>query len=272
MNLMTNRPVLARRAVCATAIGVFVASASASAVADNIDCCCANVAGGGECHSDISVELCDELDQSPNRICRPIALGACKDCCNCPEACALNCDDNNPCTDDSCMDGGCLHVNNTDSCDDNNACTDNDLCSGGTCSGTLACDDGLGCTTDTCDPAAGCMHSDTCTGGAECCGDDCCSGPCHACVNDLCIPDQCEYLWLGCRPCQNGECVLDTNACDPAQCMECGLTTGLCAETQLASMPTRTATLTSATSRPSRTCSPAEALRISRWFDWPAGP
>src|SRR5207253_2854691 len=35
-----------------------------------------------------------------------------------------NCNDGNPCTDDSCNPTtGCVHTNNTASCDDGNACT-----------------------------------------------------------------------------------------------------------------------------------------------------
>jgi hypothetical protein len=49
----------------------------------------------------------------------------------------LNCNDNNPCTDDSCNAAtGCAHTNNTASCDDGNACTASDVCGGGVCSGT----------------------------------------------------------------------------------------------------------------------------------------
>src|SRR5262249_36416696 len=64
---------------------------------------------------------------------------------------APNCNDNNPCTDDSCDPAtGCKHVNNTAPCNDGNACTTNDTCSGGTCVGGPApnCNDGNPCTDD----------------------------------------------------------------------------------------------------------------------------
>ncbi len=44
-----------------------------------------------------------------------------------------DCDDGNPCTDDSCNTGSCVHTNNTGGCSDGNACTLGDTCSGGSC-------------------------------------------------------------------------------------------------------------------------------------------
>ncbi len=70
----------------------------------------------------------------------------------------LDCDDNNPCTDDSCDSVlGCQHADNTDTCDDGNACTILDACSGGACGGTaIVCNDSNPCTIDSCSPATGC--------------------------------------------------------------------------------------------------------------------
>ncbi len=71
-----------------------------------------------------------------------------------------DCEDGNPCTDDGCLDGRCVRVNNSNPCDDANACTTGDVCSEGSCVGAspILCDDGEPCTTDTCDPAAGCVY------------------------------------------------------------------------------------------------------------------
>ena len=46
-------------------------------------------------------------------------------------------------------------------CNDGNVCNGAETCQGGTCAGgtPLNCDDGDACTTDTCDPAAGCQHT-----------------------------------------------------------------------------------------------------------------
>ncbi|OGQ56612.1 MAG: hypothetical protein A3I75_03910 [Deltaproteobacteria bacterium RIFCSPLOWO2_02_FULL_50_16] len=46
-------------------------------------------------------------------------------------------DDNNPCTNDKCLDGKVYHTNNFNPCNDNNGCTINDICKNGRCEGTL---------------------------------------------------------------------------------------------------------------------------------------
>jgi hypothetical protein len=69
-------------------------------------------------------------------------------------------------------------------CDDFNSCTNNDQCDAyGTCSGGSACDDGLPCTYDFSDPAAGCscIHEvefpfTPCDDGNACTSDTTCDG------------------------------------------------------------------------------------------------
>src|SRR5262245_57734918 len=59
---------------------------------------------------------------------------ACKPDGRCLATCGdgTDCDDHNPCTDDSCdLMTGCAYTNNTWPCDDGNACTDGDQCSSG---------------------------------------------------------------------------------------------------------------------------------------------
>jgi len=98
------------------------------------------------------------------------------------------CDDHNPCTDDSCDPSrGCVHTNNDAPCNDGDRCTVVDTCRDGTCAGTpvtcsdddacngvetcnpatgacqrgapLLCDDGSACTVDTCDAQDGCRYT-----------------------------------------------------------------------------------------------------------------
>jgi subtilisin-like proprotein convertase family protein len=71
-----------------------------------------------------------------------------------------DCDDANPCTDDTCTKDGCAHTPNTAGCDDDDVCTVDDHCSEGECkAGTSqSCDDDNACTLDRCDPQAGCGH------------------------------------------------------------------------------------------------------------------
>ena len=66
--------------------------------------------------------------------------------------------DQNPCTDDLCQGGACLHVANAAPCNDGEPCTANDLCASAACVGTpYVCNDGLACTTDACNGAGGCV-------------------------------------------------------------------------------------------------------------------
>jgi len=101
-----------------------------------------------------------------------------------------DCDDSNPCTDDSCDTAGqCHNDNNTIACDDGLFCTTPDFCAGGICSGPprvcsnsnvcdgvetcdedldictnpddLVCDDGLFCNgSEGCDPIDGCFDNE----------------------------------------------------------------------------------------------------------------
>ncbi len=145
----------------------------------------------------------------------------------CTFDCALNCDDANPCTDDSCVDQGggsfvCDHVPNSAPCDDGVACTVGDVCVNGACTsgGPAPCDDGNGCTDDSCRDSAGggfvcdhlpntdpCDDGDVCTGG-DVCGNGSCqpgaaiAGCCHtdadcndsnACTTDTCSTSTCTH-------------------------------------------------------------------------------
>jgi len=64
------------------------------------------------------------------------------------------CNDDNPCTADSCDEVGNQCVNNPlpngTACDDGDFCTTGEVCTGGVCEGDPTCDDGNDCTTDVC--------------------------------------------------------------------------------------------------------------------------
>jgi hypothetical protein len=167
-------------------------------------------------------QACSENDQCSNGVC----VGESN----------LDCDDQNPCTEDRCDDSlGCVHSYNLAACDDENACTDNDACSMGVCGGqALACDDGNACTSDNCDPAAGCQHvdntdpcddDDVCTVGDVCSGGVCQAGGARNCNdNEPCTDDAC-VAGLGCthannsNPCDDGDACTDGDRCQAGACV-----------------------------------------------------
>ena len=94
----------------------------------------------------------------------------------------LKCDDENPCTTDTCdATKGCIYTNNTDPCNaDDNACTQADKCDTGSCQAgkKKACDDGEACTKDDCDAkTAECKYLElkqSCDDGNACTEGDAC--------------------------------------------------------------------------------------------------
>ena len=113
------------------------------------------------------------------------------------EACSTDadCDDSNPCTDDSCNGGLCQYAGNTDPCNYGSVCTTNDYCENEICQPgeSVDCDDDNVCTEDACDPEEGCVYqpnSASCNDDLFCNGDDTCStGSCSQHEGDPCPPD-----------------------------------------------------------------------------------
>ena len=72
------------------------------------------------------------------------------------------CDDGNPCTENSLVNGVCETADRTDgaACSDT-LCVSDQTCHQGTCQGgtPVICDDDNPCTADTCDPITGCQHT-----------------------------------------------------------------------------------------------------------------
>lgn len=153
----------------------------------------------------------------------------------CVGGAALDCDDANPCTTDSCDKAtGCGHLAlDGNDCDDDSACTGTtakaDICVKGVCEGgaPVICDDADPCTTDACDAAVGCTvtNSDAtpCDDGNACTlGDACTGGACKSgkplscddgnpCTTDSCDSDGktsgkpgCVNTPLDSKPCDDG--------------------------------------------------------------------
>ena len=189
--------------------------------------------GVGGCINAPVVGVCDDGDACTlGDLCDPLG--------QCTGDVTLVCDDQNPCTDDSCGAQGCVHAPNSNPCDDQNACTTESVCSEGTCQAvtTLTCDDQNPCTHDTCDPNTGCgaVHNalpcddqDACTLGDLCVEGACQSGQTllacddqNGCTDDACDPG------LGCafvandNACDDGNDCTVMDTCGAGQCMGAG--------------------------------------------------
>ncbi len=106
------------------------------------------------------------LDCNDNNTCTDDACDPAIGCVWTPNT-GAPCTDGNICTGDAngvdmCVDGVCTPGGaNTNPCNDSNACTTNDTCGGGVCVGGAPpnCNDGNACSDDTCDPMIGCVNT-----------------------------------------------------------------------------------------------------------------
>jgi len=215
------------------------------------------------CQGGVCTESPD-LDCDDNRVCtidscepsigcihEPVPDGtSCSDndICNGVETCqsgvcratgALDCDDGDPCTFDSCHPvDGCQHTQAPDgtSCGDNNDCNGTEVCVSGVCqpgSGAV-CDDGNPCTDDQCIPGTGCVYTsypngtpcddgDICTTG-ETCSSGVCTGTRVSCDdNNSCTEDSCDPV-AGCLH----TAMADGTACGGGMCGQAVCMGGLC--------------------------------------------
>ncbi|MEE2780447.1 MAG: hypothetical protein VYE15_07980, partial [Myxococcota bacterium] len=157
----------------------------------------------------------------------------------CPE-CGVPCDDGNPCNGaESCGPAGICVSTAPPTCDDEDPCTADtcDASAEGGCVQTSdgeICDDGNTCTADTCDPIEGCLHSPTdegepCDDGDACtletacdtgtcaCGDGCPAPDCDD--GNPCTADTCDASAEGgCVHTPDGEICDDGNTCTTDTC------------------------------------------------------
>ncbi len=155
----------------------------------------------------------------------------------CQSGPAVNCNDGNPCTDDSCApESGCLHVFNSAPCSDGSVCTLGDTCQNGACAPgqVKSCDDGNPCTDDACDPATGCAHAFNqapCDDQNACTTADTCSqGKCmfglavscndgNPCTTDSCAPATGCLFSLNQGPCDDGNICTTGDHCNLGTCI-----------------------------------------------------
>lgn len=115
-----------------------------------------------------------------------------------------NCSDGLPCTLDVCTAGVCSNPPNFGACEDGNLCTEGETCVNAQCIGgkPVTCNDLSDCTTDSCDPAKGCVYTPV----AGSCDDySVCT------VNDKCTSGRCQGTPI---TCDDGNFCTD-NLCDP---------------------------------------------------------
>jgi hypothetical protein len=114
-----------------------------------------------------------------------------------------DCDDDQPCTLDTCDgSGNCIHPPTIGACDDGDHCTTGETCQGGECTfGTdIDCNDSNVCTVDACNPDYGCVYTPT---SGSCSDSDVCT------INDLCSAGRCVGTARTCE---------DYNVCTDNQC------------------------------------------------------
>jgi hypothetical protein len=146
----------------------------------------------------------------------------------------IGCDDMNPCTDDTCRAGGCVHTPATGrACSDGSLCTSSDACTAtGACAGSpVTCpEDANPCTTARCAPATGCGFANNtaaCDDGNACTSADvCAAGACagtpiscddrNACTTDTCSAGTCRFAPATGSACDDGNACTASDACDGA--------------------------------------------------------
>ena len=207
-------------------------------------------AAGGACNGEpqpcddgnpCTTDSCDKIEG-----CQTATVdGACQDTDKCLTGgkCAdgvctggtkVACNDDKPCTDDSCnpATGLCKFANNAAGCDDGDACTESDGCQAGACKPGAAksCDDKDPCTADSCKPATGkcdyaaadgaCDDGDACTTGDACAAGKCAAGKTKICDDeDPCTDDGCDPA-KGCTTKANTASCSDNAMCIIGTCKD----------------------------------------------------
>ena len=180
---------------------------------DGNACTTGDTCSAGNCAAAGPV-LCEDANPCSKDSCNPIV-----GCLNVPIAVTATCDDGDSCT------VGDTNAFNTIKCNDNNPCTSGDVCNGGKCAptGLILCDDAKLCTSDSCDPKAGCVFAnnakscddaDPCTPAASCTGGLCIGGTPKSCDDkNQCTTDACNPKTGACVNALTTDSCSDGNAC-----------------------------------------------------------
>jgi len=155
-------------------------------------------AAGTITHTPVDGVVCDV----PDDLC--VGTGLCAEG-NCVAAPVVDCDDDDPCTDDACdpATGACTHQPGSEgeSCDDGDSCTTGETCTSGVCQGggvvpgccgNGLCEDGELCGCADCEGEA-CDDGDVCVTGETCQPDGSCGGGTTlavCCGDGVCAPEE----------------------------------------------------------------------------------
>jgi hypothetical protein len=175
--------------------------------------------------SPVECPVGEECDPADGQCKAPAECEVDADCddgeyCNGEEICDMgtcmpgtppDCDDNVGCTADSCdeVEDICVNTPDDGACDDADVCTGTETCDPvNDCQpgNPLVCDDGNLCTTDSCDPVAGCIYTPVeCPVGEQC---DPADGQCK-------VPAECEVD----ADCDDGLYCNGEEICDMGTCI-----------------------------------------------------
>lgn len=132
----------------------------------------------------------------------------------CQPGAPVDCDDDEPCTIDTCGDEGCVHAAASGPCDDGDICTSVDACrADGTCGGVPRDCSGLDgpCSVGDCDGETGDCKATTLPDATACDdGDLCTSG--EICLSGACLGTSTDCSQLD-GPCVAGLCDPQTGGC-----------------------------------------------------------
>jgi hypothetical protein len=138
----------------------------------------------GVCSAGTPLTCTDNNDPCKTASCAPAACGGTASTCRagtCVAGSVGGCDDDNPCTTDTCNGGGmCVHTpDNSANCGDGNACNGAETCQGGSCRAGTA----VNCTSDDL-----CLNPGTCNPNTGTCSDAVPKCPGQLCVLGVCTP------------------------------------------------------------------------------------
>ncbi len=177
----------------------------------------------------------DDLDCDDSDACT--SGDKCKDGL-CVGAAKTDCNDQNPCTQESCVGTlGCKSTPLDGPCSDGDACSVADTCSAGACKAgqPKQCDDGNPCTQDKCDAVSGacaaspsdaaCSDGNACTAGDACKNGSCQAGSVTGCDDkNPCTVDTCDASTGACQvlfntaPCDDGDACSVGDSCASGTC------------------------------------------------------